>query len=222
MLSFLHWSYISFLSPLQKPDSLVLYFRFHLYCVMEMRATTHTSITSMVVVVFMVVLMAMSPAASAARKEVVLKYYTQQQQGVNEFGTVSASVPPVNGTRAGVGLELVYGYTVTETGDPSSQVLGYVRGTSVVASNTLAATVYVVNTVVHYADPKEGGLNGTFTTQGEANFGTGAFELAVTGGTGDFRGVFGYTTAVNFRFIPPTANSTAKVTNFYRTDLWWA
>ena len=172
------------------------------------------------VLVCMVVLMAMSPAASG--KKVVLKYYTQQQQGVNEFGMVPASVPPVNGTRAGVGLELVYGYTVTKTGDPSSQVLGFVRGTSVVASNTLAATLYVVNTVVHYADPKKGGLNGTFTTQGEAEFGTDKpFELAVTGGTGNFRRVLGYTKGHTFNFVPATSNSTAKVTNFYETHLWW-
>ena len=175
--------------------------------------------SSTTLVVVMMLLMAMS---AVARKSVVLKYYTQQQFGVNEFGSVPAAIPPVSGTFTGVGLEVVYNYTVTRTGDPTSQVLGTIRGTSVVVSNTAEATFFVVNTVVHYADPKKGGLNGTFTTQGEANFRSGTFELAVTGGTGDFRGVFGYTVVTSFKFVPATANSTAKVTNFYRTDLWWA
>jgi amino acid permease len=161
-------------------------------------------------------------SVAEARKRVVLRYYTQQQLGVNEFGQVPAAVPAVAGTFTGVGLQVVYNYTVTETGEPSSRVLGSIRGTSVVATNTLKSTVFVVNTVVHYTSPKSSGPSGTFSTQGEADFASGTpFELAVTGGTGDFRGVFGYTVATNFRFIPPTNTSTAKVTKYYVTRLWW-
>ena len=177
------------------------------------------NVSYMKMMVLMVLLMA---ACVAAKKKVVLKYYTQQQLGVNEFGMVSAAVPPAKGTFTGVGLQVVYNYTLTKTGNPTSQVLGVIRGTSVVTSNTVNATIFVVNTVVHYVNPKKGGLKGTFTTQGEADFGSGQpFELAVTGGTGDFRGVYGYTVANNFKFTPPTGNSTAKVTKFYQTRLWW-
>ena len=175
--------------------------------------------TYMNMMVLMVLLMM---TCVVAKKKVVLKYYTQQQLGVNEFGMVSAAVPPAKGTFTGVGLQVVYNYTLTKTGNPASQVLGSIRGTSVVASNTVNATIFVVNTVVHYVNPKKGGLKGTFTTQGEADFGSGQpFELAVTGGTGDFRGVLGYTIARNFKFTPPAGNTSAKVTNFYQTSLWW-
>ena len=93
-------------------------------------ATTHSS-TTLVVAVMMMLLMSM---CVSARKHVVLRYYTQQQLGVNEFGSVPAVIPPVNGTFTGVGLEVVYNYTVTRTGEPTSQVLGTIRGTSVVVS----------------------------------------------------------------------------------------
>ena len=179
-----------------------------------------TQYNSAILMVALVVLLTATTAL--AKKKVVLKYYTQQQFGVNEFRAIQAAIPLVQGTFTGVGLEVVYNYTITKSGDPSSRLLGTIRGTSIVATNTIEATLFVVNTMVHYDDHKKGGLKGTFTTQGEANFGSGKpFELAVTGGTGDFRGVFGYTIARGFKFIPPTTHSTAKVTNYYVTRLWW-
>ena len=177
--------------------------------------------TMMVMMMLVVMSVSVSVSVVAGKKQVVLTYYTQQQFGVNEFGMVAASVAPANGTRQGVGLEVVYDYTITAGGSPTSQVLGFIRGTSVVASNTAAATFFVVKTVVHITDPATG-LSGTFSTQGEANFGSGQpFELAVLGGTGAFRGVSGYTIASNFNFTPPTPTSTAKVTNAYKTYLTW-
>jgi hypothetical protein len=184
-------------------------------------ATTTATAVMVMVMVMVAMATAMATAAEAKKRTVVLSYYTQQQFGVNEFGMVAAAVPAVNGTRTGVGLEVVYSYAVTAGPSPSSAAIGSVRGTSVVASNTANATFFVVKTVVRIADPVSG-LSGTFSTQGEADFGSGLpFELAVVGGTADFRGVSGFSVARTFNFTPPTATSTAKVTNFYQTTLTW-
>ena len=192
---------------------------------MAMAMASSSSSSSSVVLLLTLMLLGLGLASTSytlqawAKKTVVLTYYTQQQFGVNEFGMVAAAVAPVNGTRQGVGLEVVYDYTITAGGSPTSAAIGFVRGTSVVVSNTANATIFFVKTVVDIADPVSG-LSGTFSTQGEANFGSGQpFELAVVGGTGNFRGVIGYAIASSFNFTPPTATSTAKITNLYKAYL---
>ena len=186
-----------------------------------MASSSSSSSSSSVFLLLLSLLLLLGLATtSSAKKSVVLTYYTQQQFGVNEFSMVPAAVAPANGTRQGVGLEVVYDYTVTAGGSPTtSAAIGFVRGTSVVVSNTAQATIFFVKTVVEIADPVSG-LSGTFSTQGEANFASGQpFELAVVGGTEDFRGVTGYAIATSFNFTPPTSTSTAKVTNAYQAFL---
>ena len=177
----------------------------------------------------LVVLVAVPVGATSARRrhQIVLRYYSQQQFGVNEFANINASVPAVNGTRTGVGLGVVYAYPLTTTPNATSTSLGFIRGTSTVASNTLPATYFVARTVVHYSDPtfkrnpksKNIGLEGTFTTQGEADFTSGKpWEYAVTGGTGDFRNTFGYTIGRVYSRTPTA--TTAIVVTIYETWLW--
>jgi hypothetical protein len=164
-----------------------------------------------------------------------LQYYTTQQFGVNEFANINASVAAVNGTRTGVGLGVVYAYPITSVppnatnGTSSAANVGVLRGTSTVASNTLAATYFVVKTVVQYSDPtfkrtpgsvSNIGLNGTFSTQGEADFNSGQpWELAVVGGTGSFRNTYGYTIGRPFSRTNATSGSAIVVTA-YETHLW--
>ena len=160
-------------------------------------------VLAMVSLLLLVLVVVPTVATSAKRRhQIVLRYYSYQQFGVNEFVNVNASVAAVSGTQTGVGLGVVYAYPITVTPNATSPSIGFIRGTSTVASNTLPATYFVARTVVHYSDPtfkrnpksKNIGLEGTFTTQGEADITSGEpWEYAITGGTGDFRNTFGYT-----------------------------
>lgn len=144
----------------------------------------------------------------------VLKYYLQQQFSVNELSMVPAARAPVNGTATGFGLEVVYEFVMTNTSDPSSDVMGYVRGTAIVVNNTVPANVFFVSNVVHY---EYAGLNGTLSQQGEAVFNRPPWEFSVMGGTGDFRNAFGYNVGTFFS-ATPTPNGT-HIVNYYEAHL---
>ena len=186
-------------------------------------------VLAMVSLLLLVLVVVPTGATSAKRRhQIVLRYYSHQQFGVNEFVNVNASVAAVNGTQTGVGLGVVYAYPITATPNTTSPSIGFIRGTSTVASNTLPATYFVARTVVHYSDPtfkrtpkskNNIGLQGTFTTQGEADFTSGQpWEYAITGGTGDFRNTFGYTIGRVYSRTPTA--TTAILVTLYETYLW--
>lgn len=96
-------------------------------------------------------------------------------------------IPAINTTTLNnFGLTQVFALNVTVGADPTSTQLGYVRGFTVQASYTSVASAVEVE-IVEYND---GTLNGTVSIQGLVL--NGATEVAVVGGTGDFRGVSGY------------------------------
>ncbi|KAH7432113.1 hypothetical protein KP509_07G009000 [Ceratopteris richardii] len=118
-----------------------------------------------------------------------LSFYLQQENGVNELMMVPPARPPVPGTFTGFGQEQVYEFVMTQTEDPASPVMGYVRGTAVVVNNTATRTVFAINNVVHFDFM---GLRGTLSQQGEAAFTDPSWEYAIVGGTGAFRMAKGY------------------------------
>ncbi|MCO5574615.1 hypothetical protein L7F22_028404 [Adiantum nelumboides] len=145
----------------------------------------------------MVLLLAIAAAYTQAGpgkgKERTLSYYLQQEIGLNELIMVPAARAPVNGTATGFGLEMVYEFVMTETADPTSAVMGYVRGTAIAVNNTAAATVFFINNVVSL-DYK--GVKGTLSQQGEGVFTASSWEFSIVGGTGAFRNAVGYSVAV--------------------------
>ncbi|MCO5594048.1 hypothetical protein L7F22_048069 [Adiantum nelumboides] len=145
----------------------------------------------------------------------VVTYYLQQEFGQTELLMVAAARPAVNGTATGFGLEIVYEFVMTSTADPASDVMGYVRGTAVVVNNTAAATVFFASNVVHY---EYGGVNGTFSQQGEAVFSRPPWEYAVVGGTGDFRRVQGYNVGT-FISSSPTPSGSRHIVTYYEAHL---
>ncbi|KAH7300486.1 hypothetical protein KP509_24G064800 [Ceratopteris richardii] len=118
-----------------------------------------------------------------------LSFYLQQEIGLNELIMVPAARPPVNGTATGFGMQMVYEFIMTQTEDPDSAVMGYVRGTALAVNNTAAATVFVVNNVVHM---DFNGVQGTLSQQGEGVFTDSSWEFSIVGGTGAFRMARGY------------------------------
>ena len=162
-----------------------------------------------------------------SKPDLVLTYYLLQQVGVNEFATVQAAVPPVNGSLTGFGLQVVYDYPITATppstgGNTSVQVIGFVRGTSVVVHNVPGSTVFAVSNVVHYdGDTKKKGPSGTFAQQGEASFSSGKpWEYAIVGGTGDFRGAHGYNVGSVISVTRPSSGAPIIVTS-YNASIWF-
>mgnify|MGYP000385543027 FL=1 len=159
-----------------------------------------------------------------SKPDLVLSYYLLQQVGVNEFATVQAAVPPVNGSLTGFGLQVVYDYPITAT-PPSTgsvPVIGFVRGTSVVVHNVPGSTVFAVSNVVHYdGDGKKNGPTGTFAQQGEASFSSGKpWEYAIVGGTGDFRRARGYNVGSVVSITRPPSGAPIIVTS-YKASIWF-
>ncbi|KAH7300391.1 hypothetical protein KP509_24G060100 [Ceratopteris richardii] len=143
-------------------------------------------------------------------------YYLQQEIGLNELIMVQPARAPVNGTATGFGQEMVYEFTMTKVKNPSSAVMGYVRGTAIAVNNTAAATVFFVSNVVHI-DYK--GLKGTLVQQGEAVFTEDSWEVSIVGGTGDFRNAFGYSVGKPIS-ITPTPSGRLHVVTRYRAYFW--
>ncbi|KAI5075343.1 hypothetical protein GOP47_0009419 [Adiantum capillus-veneris] len=148
--------------------------------------------------------------AAAGSKTQVISYYLQQEFGTNELQMTAAARPALEGTLSGFGQSVVYEFVMTETADPASAVMGYVRGTAVAVNNTAAATVFMVNNVVHY-DYK--GVQGTLSQQGEAVF-TSPWEFVVFGGTGAFRHAHGYNLGSPVSISRTPSNLTHIVTHY--------
>jgi hypothetical protein len=151
-----------------------------------------------------------------------ITFYLRQQFGVNEVSNVAAAVAAVPPTRNGVGLQVVYNYPASReapAADGSARrPLGFVRGTSVVVSNTANSTVFLVSNVFHYEDAKKN-ISGSFSQQGEADFASGEpWEFAVTGGTGFFRNVRGFSSGRVFS-LTPVANASPIIVTKYRARL---
>ncbi|MCO5570770.1 hypothetical protein L7F22_024498 [Adiantum nelumboides] len=77
-------------------------------------------------------------------------------------------------------------FNVTQGADPTSRLLGFMRGYTVQASST--ADFHGVEVEVLTYD--DGSLNGTISLQCLINVATN--EIAIVGGSGDFRGARGY------------------------------
>lgn len=128
-----------------------------------------------------------SPAL--ARKDslslnITLEYYVQVLIGGVDIGVLISAIDP--NTTGTFGYTELFAFNITEEADATSTQLGYVRGFNIQASYD--STVYGVEVeTVSYADDS---LNGTIQIQGLIIAGTN--EVAIVGGTGDFRGARGY------------------------------
>ncbi|KAH7429391.1 hypothetical protein KP509_09G046000 [Ceratopteris richardii] len=127
-----------------------------------------------------------------------LDYYVQLGLGGPDLQDL---LPAINSTASSFGQTQLFTLNVTQEQDPSSTLLGTVRGYTVQSSYT-GDSVGVEVEVLIYDD---GTLSGTVSIQGVVQ--SSGTEVAVVGGTGDFRGVKGYgvvtfanATATNFIF----------------------
>ncbi|MCO5551533.1 hypothetical protein L7F22_005037 [Adiantum nelumboides] len=77
------------------------------------------------------------------------------------------------------------------------------------------ASVFFASNVVHY---EYGGVNGTFSQQGEAVFSRPPWEYAVVGGTGDFRRVQGYNVGTIVS-SSPTPSGSRHIVTYYEAHL---
>ena len=113
-----------------------------------------------------------------------LEYYVHVLVGDVDVGTL---ISPIDSKLTNsFGSTQLFAFNVTEGVDPLSTHLGFVRGYNVQASyDSTPVGVEVEN--VSYDD---GSFKGTIQLQGL--IGTGTNEIAVVGGTGDFRGARGY------------------------------
>ncbi|MCO5551544.1 hypothetical protein L7F22_005048 [Adiantum nelumboides] len=95
----------------------------------------------------------------------VVSYYLQQEYGPTELLMVAAARPAVNGTATGFGLEVMHEFVMTSTADPTSDVMGYVRGTPTRQNRLLSATLGVRRSGRHGRLPDVQGYNvGTFVS----------------------------------------------------------
>ncbi|KAI5077725.1 hypothetical protein GOP47_0007549 [Adiantum capillus-veneris] len=113
-----------------------------------------------------------------------LEYYVQVGIGQPDLQEL---IPAINTTYSNnFGSTQLFAFNVTEGADPSSTLLGYVRGYTVESSYTSTGVAVEVE-ILSYND---GTLNGTVSIQ--ALITNGPNEVSIVGGTGDFRGVSGY------------------------------
>ncbi|KAI5084337.1 hypothetical protein GOP47_0000506 [Adiantum capillus-veneris] len=105
--------------------------------------------------------------------------------GLPDLGTLITPIDS-SGSTGTFGQTQLFAFNVTESADPSSLLLGSMRGYAVQASSTADFHGVEVE-VLSYAD---GSLNGTLSLQGLIIAGTN--EIAIVGGTGDFCGARGY------------------------------
>ncbi|MCO5571411.1 hypothetical protein L7F22_025151 [Adiantum nelumboides] len=113
-----------------------------------------------------------------------LEYYVQVGLGLPDLQEL---IPAINTTYSNnFGSTQLFAFNVTEGADPSSTQLGFVRGYTVESSYTTAG----VGVEVEILSYNDGTLNGTVSIQ--ALISNGPNEIAIVGGTGDFRGVRGY------------------------------
>lgn len=113
-----------------------------------------------------------------------LEYFVHVRLGDVDLGTLLSPIDPK--LTNSFGSTQLFAFNVTQGPDPLSTQLGFVRGYNVQASyDSTPIGVEVEN--VSYDD---GSLKGTIQLQGLIAAGTN--EIAVVGGTGDFRGARGY------------------------------
>ncbi|MCO5574088.1 hypothetical protein L7F22_027865 [Adiantum nelumboides] len=130
------------------------------------------------------------PAAGAARlpdwsiMPVSLDYYVQVGFTLPSLGTLIPAIDSSSGST--FGQTQLFAFNVTQGADPTSFLLGSMRGYTVQASSSTDFHGVEVE-VLTYDD---GSLNGTISLQGLINAGTN--EIAIIGGSGDFRGARGY------------------------------
>ncbi|MCO5598999.1 hypothetical protein L7F22_053098 [Adiantum nelumboides] len=137
-----------------------------------------------------IVLLAVLPAAHAGRWSIVpaaspLEYYVQVGLGPPGLGTLIAPIDPTGSTGT-FGRTQLFAFNVTKGVDAASTLLGSMRGYAVQASATADFHAVEVEVLTYH----DGSLNGTISLQGLINAGTN--EIAIVGGTGDFRGACGY------------------------------
>eukprot|EP00250_Pteridium_aquilinum_P015769 c22753_g1_i1 orf=210-755(+) len=118
-----------------------------------------------------------------------LQYFVQLQVGTP--GLAPGFLPPVNTTfSANFGSGVLFAFNLTTGLSPTSKPLGSVRGYTVETNFVAGSTPLQLEVaVVEYDD---GRFAGTIHLQGLVQ--PAATEVAVTGGTGSFRGARGYIT----------------------------
>jgi hypothetical protein len=129
----------------------------------------------------------------------VLHYYVHIQ-----IGGVNANpdfLPALNASySARFGSAVLYALNATEGLEPTSKKLGFSRGYTIETSY-LANVSRGLETVVIEYDDGTGARNGTFVLTGLVGT-SGANEVAITGGTGTFRGADGYA-LISFQRVAP-------------------
>ncbi|MCO5579821.1 hypothetical protein L7F22_052405 [Adiantum nelumboides] len=130
------------------------------------------------------------PATHAGRWSIVpaaspLEYYVQVGLGLPDLGTLIAPIDPTGSTGT-FGRTQLFAFNVTKGMDAASTLLGSMRGYAVQASATADFHGVEVEVLAYH----DGSFNGTISLQGLINAGTN--EIAIVGGTGDFRGACGY------------------------------
>ncbi|MCO5570769.1 hypothetical protein L7F22_024497 [Adiantum nelumboides] len=151
------------------------------------------------------------PVAGAARlpnwsiMPISLEYYVQVDFSLPSLGTLIPAIDSSSGST--FGKTQLFAFNVTQGADPTSRLLGFMRGYTVQASFT--ADFHGVEVEVLTYD--DGSLNGTISLQGLINVATN--EIAIVGGSGDFRGARGYT-VITF------LNSTAAL-SLYKHQLFF-
>ena len=181
-----------------------------------------------ILLIIATMVLATSNWAMASRPRII-KYYVQQESEIGmipalavsavERASGNASGQNANlgvGSGAGVGVSVVYEYPMTKNSSAASPVVGFIRGTSVVVNSSAAGTLFFMNNVIHFSSGKWAGS--TISQQGEAMLTRSPWELAVVGGTGDFRHAFGY----NVGFLVATSrtpHNTTRITTRYHAHL---
>ncbi|MCO5611129.1 hypothetical protein L7F22_065379 [Adiantum nelumboides] len=130
------------------------------------------------------------PVAGAARlpnwsiMPISLEYYVQVGFSLPSLSTL---IPAIDSSSDSTfGKTQLFAFNVTQGADPTSCLLGSMRGYIVQASST--ADFHGVEVEVLTYD--DGSLNGTISLQGLINAGTN--EIAIVGGSGDFCGARDY------------------------------
>ncbi|MCO5577746.1 hypothetical protein L7F22_031578 [Adiantum nelumboides] len=145
---------------------------------------------TLMLIMAIVLLAVLAPAHAARRWSIVpaaspLEYYVQVGLGPPDLGTLIAPIDPTGSTGT-FGRTQLFAFNVTKGVDAASTLLGSMRGYAVQASATADFHAVEVEVLAYH----DGSLNGTISLQGLINAGTN--EIAIVGGTGDFRGACGY------------------------------